>query len=148
MFPFLSLESRKNQRKSVVNYIYNILNHSACPNKLWAFMIKAWHFTFPWYLLIFIFISAKLNACIFCYGFLAFFVLLYIYFHGCFITQLEYKLYSKNFVNIVDPYLIIFNQECNNNNRFYGTFVIALTYFIVVSIILYYRFFNKIERNK
>lgn len=142
MFPFLSLENRKKQRRNIVNYIYYILNKSSCSNKLWAFMIKSWHFTFPWYLFIFIFIPGKFNSCLFCYCFLAFFVLLYIYLHGCFITHLEYKLYSKNFINIVDPYLILFNQPCNNITRFYGTFVIAIIYFIVVTIILYYRFFK------
>jgi len=143
MFPFLSLENRKKQRRTIVNYIYYILNKSSCSNKLWAFMIKSWHFTFPWYLFVFIFIPGKFNSCLFCYCFLAFFVLLYIYLHGCFITHLEYKLYSKNFINIVDPYLIIlFNQPCNNITRFYGTFVIAIIYFIVVTIILYYRFFK------
>jgi len=142
MISFLSLESRKNQRRILVNYIYNILNESSCPNKLWAFMIKAWHFTFPWYLFGFVFIAASFNACLFCYCFLIFFVVLYIYFHGCFITHLEYKLYSKKFVNIVDPYLVVFNQSRNNTTRFYGTFAVALAYFIVVTILLYYRFYK------
>ena len=56
-----------------------------------------------------------------------------------------YKLYSKNFINIIDPYIMLFNYKITNDNRFYGTFTIAFIYFLVVSIVLFYRFQKKIE---
>lgn len=138
-------EYRTSQRKNLVKYIFDILDNTQCPNKIWAFIIKSLHFTLPIYLFFFVFILASKNLCIFCYLFLVFFLLLYIYLQGCFISSLEYKLYSKNFINIIDPYIMLFNYKITNDNRFYGTFTIAFTYFLVVSIVLFYRFQKKIE---
>ena len=145
MFDFLKLENRKLQRRNLVNFIIKILNKTNISNKIWAFIIKAWHFTFPWYLFIFVFIPGNYNFCLFCYLFLVFFLFLYIYLHGCFISHIEYKLYDKKFVNIIDPYLALFGFPFNNETRFYGTFAVAFAYFLVVSIVLYFRFFKKIE---
>ena len=140
-----SLENRKLQRSQFVNFIIKILNKTNISNKVWAFMIKAWHFTFPWYLFIFVFIPGNYNFCLYNYIFLIFFLLLFLYFNGCFISHLEYKLYNKKYVNIIDPYLALFNLPFNKKTRFYGIFAVAFAYFLVVSIVLYFRFSKKIE---
>lgn len=138
-----SLENRRLQRSQFVNFIIKLLHKTNISNKLLAFMVKAFHFTFPWYLFFFCFVSGNYYFCLYNYIFLIFFILLYIYFNGCFVTHLEYKLYNKKFINIVDPYLSFFNLPFNKENRFYGTLAVANYYFLVVSIIIYYRFFFK-----
>ena len=67
------------------------------------------------------------------------FTILYIYFKGCFVSNLEYKLYKKNFINIIDPYLITMNYPINNETRYTGTLIVVLMYFCVVISILYNR---------
>ena len=67
------------------------------------------------------------------------FIILYIYLKGCFISHLEYKLYKKKFINIVDPYLILLNDDITNENRYKGTLIIALLFMCFVLSILFYR---------
>jgi len=137
-------EYRVELRKKLVNYLISYLDTTRPNNKVLAFVIKAFHFMIPWITFYFFLFG---SYCIFitCYVVLLFFVVLYIYLNGCFISHLEYKLYSKNFVNIIDPYLIILRQDLNKTTRFYGTFLIAFIYFIIISLIFYFRFLKKIE---
>jgi len=144
MFDFLSLENRKYQRKCLVEFIFKYFNNINYPNKILAFIIKSIHFTFPFFF-IFIFLSASLHYCILYYCVMLFFLLLYIYLNGCFVTHLEYKLYSKHFINIIDPYLALVGYPFNKHTRFYGSFVVAFIYFFIVSIIIYWRFYKKID---
>jgi len=143
MLDMFSLENRKLQRSQFVHFIIKILNKTNISNKIWAFIIKAWHFTFPWYLFFLVFIPGNYYSCLYNYICLIIFLLLFIYFNGCFISHLEYKLYNKNYVNIIDPYLALFNIPFNKKTRFYATFGVAFSYFFVVNIVLYYRFFKK-----
>ncbi len=129
---------RKECRTNLVNFCYNKLKNTKCSRKIWAFIIKAWHFTFP-YMAMFIFIFGKLNIALFLFGLLIMAFLLYIYLKGCFISHLEYKLYSKNYINIIDPYLICLDYPITNENRYWTTLYIALSYFLIVILILYVR---------
>ena len=49
------------------------------------------------------------------------------------------QLNKKNFINIVDPYLILMDYPINNESRYKGTFIIGLFYFCTIILILYIR---------
>jgi len=102
-------------------------------------MIKSLHFTFP-FMTYFIYVFAPLSLTYVVFCILFGFMFLYIYLQGCFITHLEYKLNKKNFINIIDPYLIFFNYPLDKESRYWGTLMVVLAYFISVSPILYIRF--------
>ena len=130
---------RKECRKMIVNYIYDYFDKTKYPNNILAFMIKSFHFTFG-YISIFIIIFANLWIGI------AIVVILLIYgglyFKGCIISHLEYKLCKTDFINIIDPYLISMNYDLTNNNRYIVTSKLIKIYFMVTLPILYYRFNN------
>ena len=138
MYKYFDESYRKDCRKQLVNYIYNKLKKTKCPTKIWAFIIKACHFTFP-YLTLIVFLSTPIWIGIITLFMVLFFLLMYIYLKGCFVSHLEYKLNKKNFINIVDPYLILIDYPINNESRYIGTFIIGLFYFSLIILILYIR---------
>ncbi len=139
MNKLLNIEYRKGIRRNIVEYIYNILIKTKYSKKILAFMIKSLHFTFP-FMTYFIYVFAPLAFTYVIFIILFGFMFLYIYLQGCFITHLEYKLNKKNFINIIDPYLIFFNYPLDKESRYWGTLMVVLAYFISVSPILYIRF--------
>lgn len=61
----------------------------------------------------------------------------YIYFNGCIITKLEYKLTNENYT-IIDPFLKILNIKITGKNRHYMTLLVAgLTWIILICKIIY-----------
>ena len=138
MYKYFEESYRKDSRKQLVNYIYNKLKKTKCPTKIWAFIIKACHFTFP-YLTFIVFLLCPIWIGIIFLFIVLLFLLMYIYLKGCFITHLEYKLNKKNFINIIDTYLVFMDYPINNDTRYIGTFIIALSYFCTIIPILYIR---------
>ena len=138
MIRYFEESYRKECRKSLVDFLYKYLKQTKYPTNILAFIVKAWHFTIG-YMSIFILLFAPMWV-----GMIAIIVslivlLLFIYLKGCFISHLEYKLNSTDFINIVDPYLIIMNYDITNENRYTGTGIISLTYFFIIISILFYR---------
>lgn len=129
---------RRDCRKRLVNNIHNYLVKTKYPPRIIAFLIKSFHFSFP-YLLTIIFLFAPLQLVYSIFTIMWLFIILYIYLKGCFISHLEYKLYKKKFINIVDPYLILLNYDITNENRYKGTLIIALLFMCFVLSILFYR---------
>ena len=134
-----TLENRKKQRKQITNYLFTILDQCYIPNNMIAFVIKANHLCVTIMTLI-IYLFAPLNITIFILVTAICSRLLFWYFHGCFISILEYKLNNTEFINIIDPFLCIFNMEIDNDNRRYMTLKILDIYFIVSILIIYTRF--------
>jgi len=141
MVKYLEESYRKDCRKKLVNFIYNYLVQTKYSNEILAFMIKAWHFTFA-YMTIFVFLFAPLWMGSILSFILLTFLGLYIYLKGCFISHLEYKLCKKDFINIVDPYLIAMDYDITDNNRYTGTIIIGVIYFCITLPILFYRINN------
>ena len=63
---------------------------------------------------------------------------LFLYLDGCFLTIVEYKL-CKNDMNIIDPYILLGEDEITPNTRYWYTLGIALLYFTATFLILYVR---------
>ena len=127
---------RKNLRRRIVNYLYDNLMKTKLPPDIMAFMIKAHHFTFP-LATYFLFMFAPLTITYVVYAILFVFFVLYVYLKGCFVSHLEYKLNNKDFINIVDPYLIAMDYDITDNNRYTGTIIIGVIYFCITLPILF-----------
>jgi hypothetical protein len=130
---------RRNCRKDLANYFYqNINDPTGQYNHIWAFVIKAFHFTVPIYAcLIYLcgpiwlgLFTLALSICSWC---------LFMYLKGCFVSNVEYKLNSDNFINIIDPYLVMCDYPITEETRYNGTQYIVLIHFIIAFAILYFR---------
>tara|TARA_B100001063_G_scaffold242526_1_gene271335 strand:- start:9772 stop:10272 length:501 start_codon:yes stop_codon:yes gene_type:complete len=152
---------RKSLRSNIVNNIIQRIEKSKLPKKTVLFIIKSFHFQTPIHFIsILIFMSSWLIMIFIIPLFIAF--LLYIYFDGCFVTHLEYKLSkliqeeNKNNVNsidiknntdnvnIIDPFLLLLNIEINEDNRYWYTLYISIIYlFVSIAIIQIKNLFEK-----
>jgi hypothetical protein len=142
---YFDITYRKNLRKELVNMIYNQLIKTGYPPNILAFIIKAYHLTIP-FITIVIYLFAPLQLSYILCGVLFIFLILYIYLQGCFISHLEYKLHNKDFINIADPMLVLFNYPINKENQYLATLYATIIYFIIVFFILYMRnIIGKIE---
>lgn len=130
---------RRNCRKDLANYFYqNINDPTGQYNHIWAFVIKSFHFTVPIYAcLIYLcgplwlgLFTLILSICSWC---------LFMYLKGCFVSNVEYKLNSDNFINIIDPYLVMCGYPITEDTRYNGTQYIVLIHFIIAFAILYFR---------
>ena len=130
----------KKLRTHIVNQLFNWLDAIRIPNHILAFMIKSGHLHFPIYSLIF-FILLPLPL-----AFLQLFISivslsLYIYFDGCILTILEYKLNNnKDDIHIIDGLLYLLEYDITNDNRINVTLIVAGYYFIIVMLILWIRY--------
>ena len=129
---------RRNCRKELANYIYQKIDDAPYPNHICAFVIKAIHLITP-QLTYLIYLFAPLGLGMFTLILSLLSWTLFIYLKGCFVSNIEYKLNSDHFVNIVDPYLVIFGYPVNSETRYDVTVYLVMFYFITSFIILYIR---------
>lgn len=129
-------------RKKIVDNLYIFFDNQLIPNDIIAFIIKSGHFHYPMYSLIFILLLPlplaffQLFICICSF-------ILYIYFDGCILTILEYKLNNKNNdIHIIDFLLYALQYDITNENRINVTLILAGYYFILVFFILWIRTIN------
>jgi hypothetical protein len=134
-----SKESRKANRQILVDFIFNQLNSVNIPNKVKAFLLRSIHFHTPGAFFV-LFLLLKFEIAIFCLIPLLTAFTLFFYFEGCFITIVEYKLDQENHINIIDPYLYLYDIEINDDNRYKYTLFISLIYFTVVGCVLTFKY--------
>ena len=116
-YTYFSREWRNLQRKRFMDYLHTILksDHEES-NKMMSFSMKCIHFSFPillvpivmlspgWVVYV-LFISCILMKIIFWY------------FNGCFLSNLEYKLNKENDVNVVDPLVFAIGKKISKESR-------------------------------
>jgi hypothetical protein len=66
--------------------------------------------------------------------------LMFFIFDGCILSMIENKVCNDDFT-IADPFLEVLEWDKNTKNRFNVTLVVGLSYYIVIGIIYYIRFF-------
>ena len=137
MYRYFEDSYRISCRKEIANYFYQIINGQH--NHIWAFVIKANHFTFPSYIML-IYLWCPLWLCLIVLVLSLCTWTVFIYLKGCFISSLEYKLDSDKFINIVDPCLVICGYPVTDISRYTVTQYIATLHFVIVFVILYFRF--------
>lgn len=132
---------RRKCRKELANYFYKKINDITGTEKynyIWAFVIKSIHFTFA-VLAYFIYLFMPLCLGLIILLWSLFVWCLFLYLKGCFVSNVEYKLDSNNFINVIDPYLAIFGYPINEETRYIGTIHLAMLYFSTSFAILYFR---------
>ncbi len=139
MNTLFDMEYRKKYRKQLVNYLYDKILDTSYPPNISAFVVKATHFMIP-YIVYIICLFAPLWLGIVALVVSLLFWGLFIYLNGCFLSNIEYKLDSERFINIIDPYLVMFGYPINDENRYIGTIYLVYLYFAIVFSILYIRF--------
>jgi len=132
---------RRNCRKELANYIYQKINDatdSGSHNHIWAFVIKAFHFT-AGLATTFIYIYGPLWLSLLTLVVSLFLWGVFIYLKGCFVSNIEYKLDNHNFINVIDPYLVLFGYPINEDTRYIGTLQLVVFYFSIAFTVLYFR---------
>lgn len=127
-------------RTLLIDFIIKRLDMINIPNNIKAFLIKSLHFHAPVGGFLFMIMTRFRLAVIIYMSFIISFIL-FIYFRGCFLTIIEYKLDNDNFINIVDPYLHLNGMEITDENRYYITMYIAIIYIVVSSWLLLYKYY-------
>ena len=138
MTDYFDIEYRKKCRKRLVEYLYDLLIRTNIPHPILAFVLKSCHFLIS-YIIALLVIFAPLPIGIIFTGLSLITFGLFFYFKGCFVSQLEYKLNGKDFINIVDPYLAIVGWDITDENRYTITMHVVYLYFAILFSILYWR---------
>jgi hypothetical protein len=133
----MDIPIHKTIRKMLVNDCINNLRKSGLPDKTLGFLLKSLHFHTPWYHMIYFMVLPKPFALLALIPLLMAFVL-FMYLDGCFLTIVEYKL-CQNDLNIIDPYILLGGDEITPTTRYWYTMAIAIIYFIIAFLILYFR---------
>ena len=139
MDTYFDMDYRKKCRKQLVNYLYNKIIDTSYPPNISAFVMKAIHFMIP-YIVYIICLFAPLWLGIFALVVSLLFWGLFTYLNGCFLSNIEYKLDNDRFINIIDPYLVMFGYPISHENRYNGTSYLVYLYFVILFSILYIRF--------
>jgi len=129
---------RRARRKEVVSYLYKKISGTGASHRILAFVVKAIHFTIAYFTL-FIYAFAPFNFSIFTLVISIGFWCMFMYLKGCFLSNVEYKLDSQDFVNIIDPYLVMFNYPINDETRHTWTWYMVTLYFSISFITIYIR---------
>lgn len=129
---------RRNKRKELVNYLYDKLTNTGTPHHILAFVAKAIHFTIPYFTFL-IYLFAPIGFSVFtlvvalcCWS-------MFMYLKGCFLSNVEYKLDSRDFINIIDPYLSAIDYPINDETRHTWTWYLVILYFASAFITIYLR---------
>jgi hypothetical protein len=138
MTDYFDIEYRKKCRKRLVEYLYELLIRTNIPHPILAFVLKSSHFLIS-YIIALLVIFAPLPIGLIFTGLSLITFGLFFYFKGCFVSQLEYKLNGKDFINIVDPYLAIVGWDITDENRYTITMYVVYLYYAILFSILYWR---------
>jgi hypothetical protein len=131
--------SIKKYKKTIVNFIINLLRKLNLPDYFLAKCIRTFHFVAPYYLMKFMYYSKSVITIIFILFLPIFIFFMFIIFDGCLLASIEYEIDKKNFA-CIDPYLYFFNIEITNENRKFYSIISNIQIFIVIILIFSYRF--------
>ena len=64
---------------------------------------------------------------------------MFYYLYGCFLSLTELQ-FNKQDINVIDPFIMVLQGDINYKNRINYSIYIVLSYIIVATIIMLYRF--------
>jgi len=130
----------KRRRSAMLGICKRIVNKLPITNKTFGLWVRAFHYTLPFYLFIFISLNSRriANACIF---FLLIIVSLYIYYRACFLSLMEIE-FCRTDDNISDCVLETFNYEISGKNRYIITPFVFICYIACIAFVYYFRFIS------
>ena len=129
-------------RDRLINHLLDQCNKSKIRKRTLGAWVKAWHYSAPFIGMGAILICNKLFATMALIG-VTMAGVLAVYFNGCFLSLLEYKLTGDKTDNITNIFLESFNWEVNKKNQTKLTYIVLCTYLPIAYLIFYFRFFYK-----
>jgi hypothetical protein len=102
-------------------------------------IIRSLHISSPYVFMIFIMYGSQMLIIV-SYIFLICVFFCFILNNGCLLTMLEHRLCGDNFT-IADPLIEYYGMEMTSSNRMNISFILGLSFFIIYTIIYYYRFY-------
>ena len=124
---------------NLVQLIINLIDYYKINKILIGHWIRSFHYNILIYILIFMILLPKKYSFYIILFYIIFIVLPFLFFRGCWVSQLENKLIHDN-TNICDLWLEIMNLKINNSNRYYFTIFLGLFYIILLCIIYRFKF--------
>lgn len=123
---------RRNLRRKITNNIIDLTNYYNMPHHVIEFIIKSFHFQHIFWVYLSLFHCPNY---LFIFGLVISLILfiLFFYFDGCVLSNVEYKLCKnkKHFINIIDPFLYVLKKDINTHNRYFYTLYLASFYFAI-----------------
>jgi hypothetical protein len=131
-------KARKKVRQKFVDKAIEDIEKGKIPKELVGNHIRILHFIVP-LIILYIYLHAPLYLVIMTGANLFIALSLFIYFEGCILSTLEYKL-TKSDHNIVDIFLYGADKPINKANRMSATYAIAFSYGMLLTFIFCKRF--------
>ena len=133
-------ENRKELRGNLVKSIINKARNFGISDNALGSTIRAIHYSLPVICFMVILVgSYNKSLAVFIYLLIA--LVAFLYFDGCFLSIIEYKLSNMD-MNMVDPFLLVTGYERTNKNRYDCSLILAAIYLLILSIIFYIRFYH------
>jgi len=130
----MMLSMHKHIRNRMAEIIVFLIRISGLTDNVGGFLLRSIHLHIPGYFMLLIILLPRYLALAALIPLISAFIL-FIYLRGCFITIAEKKLCDSD-INIIDPFICIAGDKCNNFNRYYYTLIVCFVYFVCIFLIL------------
>jgi hypothetical protein len=136
--PLSKFTPSRETKKKIVDTVESWCGKTNISKKTVGIIVRSLHVSSPILFFTILIYGSYLNVMII----ILFSVCVFIMFlvnNGCLLTMLEHRLCGDNFTT-VDPFIEYYGMELSNSNRVNVTIITCLMYFLIISILYYYRF--------
>jgi hypothetical protein len=129
----------KEKRNNIVEHYKNKWENGKLSKKSLGIVMRSFHMSTPVFFILIALFAPKHIVWVALFLLVVIFFMFFI-FDGCILSMIENKVCNDDFT-IADPFLEVLEWDKNTKNRFNVTLVVGLSYYIVIGIIYYIRFF-------
>jgi hypothetical protein len=130
----------KEKRNKIVEKIKNDCKNSKLSDKSLGILMRSFHTSTPIsFVILSLFAPRYIVNCVVALLVIIFFM--FFLFGGCILSMIENQICNDDFT-IADPFLELLELEKNSKNRFNISCIIGGSYYVMIAIIYYIRFFT------
>jgi hypothetical protein len=130
----------KEKRNKIVEKIKNDCKNGKLSDKSLGILMRSFHTSTPIsFVILSLFAPRYIVNCVLALLVIIFFM--FFVFGGCILSMIENQICNDDFT-IADPFLELLELEKNSKNRFNISCIIGGSYYVMIAIIYYIRFFN------
>jgi len=130
----------KEKRNKIVEKIKNDCKNSKLSDKSLGILMRSFHTSTPIsFVILSLFAPKYIVNCVVALLVIIFFM--FFLFGGCILSMIENQICNDDFT-IADPFLELLELEKNSKNRFNISCIIGGSYYVMIAIIYYIRFFT------
>jgi uncharacterized membrane protein len=129
----------KEKRNKIVEHYKNKWENCKLSKKSLGIMMRSFHMSTPVFFILIALLAPKHVVWVVVFLLVVIFFMFFI-FDGCILSMIENKVCNDDFT-IADPFLEVMEWDKNTKNRFNVTLVVGSSYYILIGIIYYIRFF-------